>query len=288
MHANSLAAEPALLASYFTFAGDTVPLRDMGPSPREFRARVEAAARAGFTGFGLFFTDLPAVIERHGYAGMRAIFADNGIVHIEFEALIDWFADGARAAAAAAPRELLLRSSEALGGCHIKAGGDMSGDWPLDRMTASFAQLCDAAARGGSRISIEMIAFSNIATLGRARALVEGADRPNAGLLLDIWHFVRGGVDFAEIAGLPKRLIFGVELNDAAADVRGTLFDDTVFHRRFCGAGAFDVAGFVAAVQSTGYSGPYGVEVLSDEARRMPLDTLARTAYETTADYFRA
>ena len=31
-------------------------------------------------GWDFFFTDLPAVIERYGFDGMRAIFADNGII----------------------------------------------------------------------------------------------------------------------------------------------------------------------------------------------------------------
>src|SRR6266403_735670 len=241
-----------LLASYFTFAGNIVPLRDLGPCPFDFRTRVEAAAKAGFTGFGLFFADLPAVIDRYGYSGMRA---------------------------------LLLRSSEALGAYHIKAAGDLTSDWPIERMTESFAKLCDEAAAGGSRISIEIVAFSNIASLEHALTIVEDAGRVNGGLMLDLWHMVRGGIDFRQIAVLPRNLIFGVELNDAAKSPVGTLFEDTVFHRQFCGEGAFDIPAFIAAVTATGYSGPYGVEVLSDKVRRMPLDAVAETAFRTTAQF---
>ena len=274
-----------LLASYFTFAGNTVPLRDTGPCPFDFRARVEAAAKAGFTAFGLFFADLPAVIDRYGYPGMRAILADNGMTRLELEALIDWFADGDRGAAAAESRMLLLRSAEALGAYHIKAAGDLSGGWPVERMTESFAKLCDEAASGGSRISIEIIAFSNIASLERALTIVKGAGRVNGGLMLDIWHMVRGGIDFSEVAALPGNLIFGVELNDAAKSPVGTLFEDTIFHRQFCGEGDFDIPAFVAAVSATGYAGPYGIEVLSDKVRGMPLDVVAETAFRTTAQF---
>jgi sugar phosphate isomerase/epimerase len=275
-----------LLASYFTFAGNTVPLRDMGPCPFDFRARVEAAAKAGFSGFGLFFTDLPAVIDRYGYPGMRAILADNGITRLELEALIDWFADGERGAAAAESREILLRSSEALGAYHIKAGGDLSSDWPIESMTESFAKLCDEAAAGGSRISIEIIAFSNIASLERALTIVNDAGRVNGGLMLDLWHMVRGGINFSKVAALPGNLILGVELNDGAKSPIGTLFEDTAFHRQFCGEGAFDIPAFIAAVTATGYSGPYGVEILSDKVRGMPLDVVAETAFRTTAQFF--
>ena len=274
-----------LLASYFTFAGNIVPLRDLGPCPFDFRTRVEAAAKAGFTGFGLFFADLPAVIDRYGYSGMRAILADNGITRLELEALIDWFADGERGAAAAESRALLLRSSEALGAYHVKAAGDLTSDWPIERMTESFAKLCDEAAARGSRISIEIVAFSNVASLERALTIVEDAGRVNGGLMLDVWHMVRGGIDFGKVAALPRNLIFGVELNDAAKSPVGTLFEDTVFHRQFCGEGAFDIPAFIAAVTATGYSGPYGVEVLSDKVRRMPLDAVAETAFRTTAQF---
>lgn len=73
--------------------------------------------------------------------------------------------------------------------------------------------------------------------------------------------------------------------NDAAKSPVGTLFEDTVFHRQFCGEGAFDIPAFIAAVTATGYSGPYGVEVLSDKVRRMPLDAVAETAFRTTAQF---
>ena len=274
-----------LLASYFTLAGDHLPLRHNGPSPVDFRDRVEAAGRAGFTGVGLFFTDLPAVIARYGYHGIRAILADNGIVRVEVEALIDWFADGERAALMAGPRALMMQAAEALGAFHIKAGGDMSGDCPMERMTESFAALCDDAALIGTRISVEMIAFSNIHTLQRATALIRAANRPNGGLMLDIWHVERGNVALAEIAALPGSMIFGVELNDSLRQVEGTLFEDTIFRRRFCGEGEFDIPGFVAAVKATGYNGPWGIELLSDEVRSMPLDALARKAFKTTVRF---
>jgi len=159
----------------------------------------------------------------------------------------------------------------------------MSGDWPIERMTESFAQLCDEAAVAGTRISIEVIAFSNLASLDRTMAVIDGAGRPNGGLLLDIWHLVRGGVSFADVAALPGHVVHGIELNDAAAGVEGSLFEDTVFRRRFCGEGAFDIAGFVDAVRAIGYRGPYGCEVLNDDIRKMPLEAVARLAFQTTA-----
>lgn len=73
-----------------------------------------------------------------------------------------------------------------------------------------------------------------------------------------------------------------MELNDADQSAVGTLFEDTVHRRRYCGEGTFDLPGMIAALRSTGWDGPWGVEILSDEHRALPLATaLHRTV--TTA-----
>ncbi len=272
-----------LLASYFTIAGDVHPLTRDIPSPFDFRMRVEAAARAGFRGIGLFHTDLKSVIARHGYAGMRAILAHNGMAWIEVECLFDWFADGERRQASDINRRLLLEAAAELGAFHVKVASDLVGNCPRERMIEDFAALCDEAATAGTKVSLEMTPFSNTDDLVSTLAVVEGAGRANGGLMLDLWHVTRGGVSNAEIAALPKERIFGVELDDAAATVQGDLLQDTLEHRRFCGEGDFDVAGFIRALDAAGFEGPYGVEVLSAEVRRMPLETVVRRAFETTA-----
>ena len=59
----------------------------------------------------------------------------------------------------------------------------------------------------------------------------------------------------------------------------GTLFEDTVHRRRYCGEGSFDLTGMVAALRGAGWTGPWGVEILSDEHRSMPVEAaLVRAA----------
>ena len=47
-----------LLASYWTLAGGAQPHTDKEYSPFDFKDRVEAAARAGFKGVGIWHADL--------------------------------------------------------------------------------------------------------------------------------------------------------------------------------------------------------------------------------------
>jgi sugar phosphate isomerase/epimerase len=76
-------------------------------------------------------------------------------------------------------------------------------------------------------------------------------------------------------------MIFGVELDDAAAVVVGNLFEDTLNHRLLCGEGSFDLPGLVAALRGLGFDGPWGVEILSSSFRRLPVAQAVKMAAES-------
>jgi sugar phosphate isomerase/epimerase len=64
--------------------------------------------------------------------------------------------------------------------------------------------------------------------------------------------------------------------------------DETINHRRLPGEGEFDVAAYVDVCRDMGYPGPWGVEVLSEELRNLPMEEIFKRAYETTSAQFRA
>jgi hypothetical protein len=77
-----------------------------------------------------------------------------------------------------------------------------------------------------------------------------------------------------------------VELNDGTVAAPWSLHEDTINHRRLCGEGEFDVRGFVQCMQNAGYAGPSGIEVLSADLRKLPLDELTTRAFRATMDQF--
>ncbi|MGW2964056.1 sugar phosphate isomerase/epimerase family protein [Streptomyces sp. NPDC001220] len=273
-----------LLATCWTTAGDAAPGRGDQRSPLSLRERVEAAAAAGFRGFGLLYADLVAAEEQYGLAGVRALFADNGLDHIELELLTDWWADGPRRTASDAVRRDLLRAAEALGAHHLKIGPDVEdGPWDFDVWAEEFATLAAQADGAGARLAIEFLPWSNLRTVHDGLRLVEAAGHPAGGLIVDVWHTERAHTPPAELAEVPGSRIVGVELNDADALVVGTLFEDTVRRRRLCGEGSFDLRGIITALRATGWSGPWGVEILSDAHRALPVHEAAQAAYRTAA-----
>ncbi|MGF6372926.1 hypothetical protein OKW40_005742 [Paraburkholderia sp. RAU6.4a] len=80
------------------------------------------------------------------------------------------------------------------------------------------------------------------------KLLSRGANKANAGLLLDIWHLSRGNVDFKEIATIKPEFIKGIELDDADRYAIEPLWMDTCHKRRLPGEGVLDVQGFIKAV----------------------------------------
>ena len=80
-------APDELLATCWTSAGDAASDRPDLRSPLPLRERIEAASAAGFRGFGLLSDDLPAAVAEYGLTGIRAMLADNGMVHLELEGI---------------------------------------------------------------------------------------------------------------------------------------------------------------------------------------------------------
>lgn len=224
--------------------------------------------------------------EDLGFPSLRRMLDDNGIVHVELEFLAGWSSDDPEVrSASAAVRADLLRAAEALGARHIKVGGMLTGEactLNTDRVAARFARLADDAAQAGTMVGLESMPFFDIRTPRIAREIVEKAGHPSGGLFLDVWHVARAGVDYEDIAALCARQIVGVELDDASRCTVGTLWEDTHNARLFPGEGDLNIQAFVSAVKRTGYTGPFGVEMLSTEFRKLPLAEAVQRAYSTT------
>jgi len=272
------------LATCWTTAGEAAPLRGDERSPTPLRERVEAAAAAGFRGLGLNHADLVAAEHEHGIGGIRSMLDDNGIVHPELELLTDWWTDGPRRRASDRVRRELLSAAEALGARHIKVGPDVADvPWDRDRWVAEFAALAAQAHEAGTKVGLEFLPWSNIKTVHDGLRLVQDAGHPAGGLIIDVWHTEHVKTPPSDLAAVPLRYIIGVELSDADAVVVGTLFEDTRDRRRLCGHGSFDLGGFVTALRSAGWTGPWGVEILSADMRQLPVHEAAAAAYSTAA-----
>jgi sugar phosphate isomerase/epimerase len=104
--------------------------------------------------------------------------------------------------------------------------------------------------------------------------------------MIDLWHVVKLGIPYEDVVRIPPRFLLGIEINDGTLESPYSLHEDTVNHRSLPGEGEFDVKGFVKCMLDAGYDGPWGVEVLSQELRKEPIEQTIPRAFRTTMDQF--
>jgi sugar phosphate isomerase/epimerase len=262
-----------LLATCWTSAGDAAPDRGDEVSPVDLRTRIETAAEVGWEGFGLLHADLAIARDTIGLRELRRIFDGAGIAHVELELVPWWWTTDDRRRISDQRRALLFDAAEVLGARTIKVAAE-GGGRPVDpaRFHDDFDRLASEAGNAGTRVALEFMPMTNLATLQAGVDFVTAVGNRHGGLAVDTWHVHRGGTSYAEMERiLPAEHAFVVELDDADEQVVGTLWEDTVDHRRLPGEGAFDVPAFIAAVHRAGYRGHWGVEIISEQHRQLPI-----------------
>ena len=151
----------------------------------------------------------------------------------------------------------------------------------------SFEEVCDRAADHDWRVHLEFMPISGVPDLETAWAIVSEADRPNGGLLFDMWHYFRGEPDHNLLSSIPGDRIFRVQLADAAAEVSGSLYNDLLHYRRLPGEGDFDLPTVIgildnigALTQSVSSCFPIGsttstLDAIRELLAQLPIGTLA-------------
>lgn len=262
---------PQLIATCWTSAGAVAPLDQPEVSPFAPLDRLQAIAETGWQGFGFGQDDLREVENTIGFEVLYARAQELGLTHIEIEIASGWWlpeSSGWRE-----NWELLLRAARVLHPAFIKVGtsfGEPLED--LSLLVEPMRKIAQEAVEAGTRIALEPLPFSMIASMPQGAELIALVDHPAAGLIVDYWHIFRANTSLEELSQtVPVGIIFGVELSDADNDIIGTLFEDTRDRRTLLTEGEQDVVGFIRTIQEMGYTGPWGVEILSSKHRERPL-----------------
>ncbi len=259
-----------------------------------FRARLEAAAAAGYTAVSLWGRDYQAARdEGFGDADLVAMLDDHGLQVAELDP-VWWWTPGAESFSI--PPELdpidvfrfgeadLFRIAEVLGARSVNVADVLGGDWGVEDAAASFAALCDRAAEHGLLAHLEWLAWSRIPDLATALEVVTLADRPNGGMNIDMWHCARTGTAAADLLEVPAARVLAVQVDDGPAEAEENLIEATLHRRLLPGDGAFDLLGYLGALRQIGAGAPIGVEVFSDDLHALGPTEAAQRAARATLD----
>jgi sugar phosphate isomerase/epimerase len=278
-----------LVGNYWTISGPVVVHTGREWSLFPLRDRCAHAARVGFCGIGIWHADLEHMLgEGTTLAEMRSLLDEHGLRVVELEFLGDWFLDPSdeRRKAADATRRMLFEAAEVLPVHHIKAGNLAGTECELSRVVEAYGELCaDAASHTDAAIIYEFMPYDAVVnTLDKALAVVEGANAPNGGLAFDTWHLGKLEVAPEELRRVEPRFVSWVELCDGPYGIpEDDWLDEVINRRRLPGEGEFPLRDYVREFRDLGYAGPWGVEVLSEELRSLPIEQIFDRAVETTA-----
>jgi sugar phosphate isomerase/epimerase len=280
-------AADELLGLYWTTSGPAEPHYGREWSLFDLEDRCAQAARVGFSGIGLWHADLEHILETRTLGEIAELLDRYGLRHLELEFLSHWFLDAGdeRRRASDRLRALLWRAAAALPAHHVKVGNIFGTPCELDTLIERFSELCaDAAEHHDARVVYEFMPPDvNVHDLATALAVVEGADAPNGALAIDTWHMAKLGIAPDDLRTVPARHLGWIELSDGQWEDLPDPVDETINHRELPGEGEFPIREYVAAARGAGYGGPWGVEVLSERLRALPIEEIFDRAYAASS-----
>ena len=175
-------------------------------SGAEVRSLIDAAADAGFDGVSIWTAHHDwAVADDMTSEEYFDYHRERGLSIPSSEVLLEW--------ADTEENRHILDVSARAGASYVIAATIEPG-LPA---AAGLGTLCDLAAERGLSISLEFLPFSGLPNIASAVRVLEAADRANLGLVIDLWHWQRGGPDLETLRSVPPERIHLLQLNDAAA-----------------------------------------------------------------------
>ncbi|WP_198009197.1 sugar phosphate isomerase/epimerase family protein [Actinomyces sp. oral taxon 849] len=135
-------------------------------------------------------------------------------------------------------------------------------------------ELADVTSSYGVVLAIEPVAFSPLRSLNDISELIEDVGLDKLKMVLDTWHLWAGGESWERVAEVDSSLIVTAHIGDSAPKC-GSSWSD-VDRSILPGDGILPLREAISAIGSTGFTGPWAVEVISAQYREWESVALAR------------
>jgi sugar phosphate isomerase/epimerase len=236
---------------------------------------VELAAAAAAAGFACV-TTTPALFARSGGAPaqLRTRVEDHG-VRVTFVDGLCTALPGTSLPPGEPTIDDCIDIAHAVGAGAINVVHATGVPTPLSALADAFAVACERAAADDLRLAIEFLPDTGIPDFATAASIVRSAGAPNGSVLLDTWHFARGGGRFDALDDDALALVGGVQLSDRSPDQDAQPYVPRK-GRKIPGDGALPLARLAADLRRLRPDLPIGIEVLSDEIDELGLDAGTR------------
>lgn len=257
-----------------TINGGEVPVRE----------QLQIAATAGYDAVELWLRDVGKFLEQGGaIADLAKEMSDLGLGLDSAIAFGNWIADDdqqRREGLTQCGRDMdIVRE---LGGRRIAAppvGGTQAPKIELDVIAERYRRLLELGVEREVEPQVELWGFShNLSTLAEVLYVATAADRPNACLLLDVYHLYKGGCDFTNVGFIPGTKMHCLHMNDYPADPPRAEINDS--QRVYPGDGVAPISHILEALVASGFTGTLSLELFNREYWKSPALEVAKTGLE--------
>lgn len=255
-----------------------------------YAQQVEASAVAGFTGLALTPAAFRTAITDYGIAGTRSLAEQAGL-SLHLDTVTGWAPIRVPSGATSAQKARFdvsvsecLELVDALTLRSILAVAVFDhGAVDQDDLVRGFGALWDRAAEREVPVNLEFMPFWGVPDLAAAWTIVERANRPGAGIMLDTWHFAHSNPDLDLLARIPETVPIHLQLADGSLAAPGAdLIDATMHTRQPPGTGSLQIQDVVNIVTRRAPAITAGPEVFSDELDGLDAHTIGEILGTTT------
>jgi sugar phosphate isomerase/epimerase len=247
-----------------------------------FADRLDAAAKAGFDGVGLWFADVQRHMqERDCNLDEVRDLIDNkglGIEEICFATPWQFVGKDGKDAAMSQCGEI-FRAAATLGARCVVAplSRELGG---MGKAVDDLTDLCQVAEAENVRLAVEFQGMAEtFSTLASALEMVDKAGFSQAGVAIDTFHFHCGGSTLESIAAIPAGQLLAVQVADCKDVPQKSARDED---RTFPGDGVASLEAILQALKDTGFHGALSVEITGPAAWNRGAADTARRAFEKT------
>lgn len=242
------------------------------PGDGSLEERLQAAAKAGFEGVGLWMKDLEWWEKEKGnLKRLRRLIDSLGLSVAEICAVT--VCDDEKKVAS----RLKEFDQAATVGAHCMICIYNNREARVKTAREQWAEFLDPLADFGVRAAFEFIgSTSAYNTLDTALDVVTGGP-PTGGIVVDTYHFWRGHSNINTLSHLTPNQLVLVHLNDVKRVDREKATDRD---RTYPGEGIMPLTHILTSIASTGYEGMYDVEIFG-ECQEQDREKVAKTSADT-------
>jgi len=249
--------------------------------PADLKQAIEYAKLGSFQGIDVPVGEVVPLLEQQGADAVKALFADHGLQMGGIGWPVrwmggeeDWKTDLAALPAWCATVQKFggTRCATWIPSWNDERAWDENWQFHVDRLKPMAEIANDYGVRMGLEFLGPQTLFAGkkhhfISTAWKMLELCEQIG-PNAGLLLDAWHWHTSGGTLDDLRRMTNRDVVYVHINDAPPGLAMNEYVDNV--RALPGeTGVIDLTGFLQTLQAIGYDGPVTPEPFSAKLNGM-------------------